>query len=67
MVNFTGVEADDKKIIISLTDAVDCIVTTGYWIFFFNLVKLPIGYAHTPYKIVNIGKCVPSEVFLLAQ
>ena len=57
MVTLAGVEDNDKSFIRARTNATYCIVEMGYWKFkkFCDLVKLPIGYSQTPYKIVNIG------------
>ena len=57
MTIMAGVDADDKNCIIACTDTADCIVTMGYCKFksFCKIVKLPMRYAYTPCKIVNIG------------
>ena len=56
MVTLAVIKANYKNCIRSSTNNADCIVATGYWKLkrFHDIVKLPIGYSHTPYKIVNI-------------
>ena len=65
MVTLAGSEADDKNCIRSLINASDCIVTTGHWKLnrFCGLVKLPIGYAHVPYKFVNFGNVLLEGIY----
>ena len=57
MVTLAVIKADDINCIRSRTDADDYIITTGYWKFkrFRDIVRFTIGYAHIPYKFVNIG------------
>ena len=57
MATLAGAKAHDKIFTRSRTNTADCIVAKGYWKFkrFRDLVKCPIGYVHTPYKIVNVG------------
>ena len=65
MVTLAGVKADDKSCIRACTNAADCIFKTGDWKFkkFCDIFKLPIGYAHTPYKIANIGNVLLVGLF----
>ena len=65
MVTQVGVKADDKNCIRARTNADNFVITTWCWKFkrFRDLVKIPIGYTHAPYKIVNIGNMLLVEFF----
>ena len=65
MVTLSGVKADDKNCIIDFTVAAYYIITTGYWKSKScrDIVKIPIGYAHAPYKTVNIGDMILVGIF----
>ena len=65
MLTLADIEADDKNCIRARTNAADCIIKTYYCKFkrFCDIVKLPIVYAHKPYKIVNIGNVLLVGIF----
>ena len=65
MTTLANVKANDKNCIRFRNYAADCTVTTGYCKFkrFCDIVKIPIGYAHAPYKVVNIGNLFLVGIF----
>ena len=65
MVTLEGIKADDWNYIRYRTSAANFIVTTRYWKFnrSHDLIKLPIGYTHVPYKIFNIGNMLLVGLF----
>ena len=65
MATLAGVKADDQNCIRDCAVAADYIITTGYWKSkrCRDIVKIPIGYAHAPYKTVNIGDMILVGIF----
>ena len=65
MATLADIKADDKNCFRSQNNTDDCIIKTGYCKFkrFCDIVKILIGYAHTPYKVVNIGNVLLPVLF----